>query len=189
MLRRMMMAGLKHQAPAAGGNQTVNIKFDTAQVVIAGWNVWVQGINNGAFLNTAGSSSGVQLLDVSGYFYDVEYSASKNDAHFPDQVINRLCYTDIGDSKSMKLTGLNNNSRYDLLFCSFASDANNIDNTDFIVQGLTKFSAVDDPDIVFKTSFQGVAPVAGEISITIQGSPADQKYGCFNALILTQIAN
>lgn len=190
MLRRMMVAGLKNVTAPGAGPQTINIKLDTGQPVISGWNIWTQGnANNTGFLNTNGTSTGIKLVDLGGVFYDVQYNNSRNDADFPDAVINRLCYTDMGGSKSMKLTGLDNSSTYDLLFCSHASDADASDYTDFIVQGVTKFAAVDIAGVIFKTAFSKVAPSAGEITITIQGSPYNQKYGCVNGFILKENTN
>lgn len=181
-------------APPYGGQtllQTVNVSMDTAnRGAISGWNIWVQGSSNNLnLLNTSSATSGIRLQDVSGTFYDVQYGASRNDPDFPDAVINRLVYTDIGTSKAMKLTGLNNANKYDLLFCSFAADATDVDNTDIIVQGVTKFVAVDNPNTVYKTLFSKVSPSATEIAINVQGSPINAKYGCVNAFIIKEYSS
>ena len=170
--------------------QTINVKLDTANPTIPGWNIWKDsfeggvGVNTTPFLNTLGATTGFLMETISGYFESVTYSATKNDPDFPDAVINRLVYTLPTISKQLKITGLDNSKVYDIVVCSFANDADNSDNTDIIVNGVTQFVAVNTNTIVYKTSFLKVSPISGAINLTIQGSPLSGKYGCANAFKL-----
>lgn len=171
-------------------SQTLNVKFDfSGAPTISGWNMWYDTFGTLVLPlnNTSGSASGINIENISGYFDGpAVYSSTIGDLDFPDAVINRLLFTVPNVSKQMKLTGVDNAKRYTIMLCAFAEDADFNDNTDYIVQGVTKYAPIDVPNQIYKTIFSDIAPIWGEISITVQGSPIDGRYGCVNGLIIKE---
>lgn len=109
-------------------------------------------------------------------------TTGNNSGVVPDGAMITFYYLELGTTAQIAVTGLNNTRRYNFVFFNSTTFGSGNGNTNYTINGKTV--ALNPQNNTSNTiQINDVAPVGGQVVITIVGGPAS-VYGYLNALIL-----
>ncbi|WP_448518543.1 fibronectin type III domain-containing protein [Rhodoflexus sp.] len=174
-------------------SQIVHINFNqnNQNNAAAPWrntnNVPVTGILGRALLsnilNSQNVASGINI-HLDNYFDGSNPfgpTTGNNSGIVPDNVMRTFYFTEVGTEGRLRLSGLVDNQRYNLIFYAGTTFQNFNGNTIYTVHGNRRVALNPQNNTTEVVRIDGVAPVNGQIPISVVGAPTIQ-YGYINGL-------